>query len=259
METKIGSTDRSPPRAPARAMHVIEALARRKGEISLANLSTQLELPKTSLMHLLRALEAAGYVRRVASGYKLASASFQLAVAIGELSGFEEIAADVLEALRDSTGETALLGTFAKDKGYAVYAQRRASSKPVRFAPEVGERRPLYASGVGKVLLAFSAPDQVDSYLQNLKLVPHAARTVRTKRDLRTQLEHIRSEGIAISIDEMADGGSALAAPVFGSDGGVRAALVLAVPTGRFLVNRSRLQAELTKGAAELSGLPNAP
>ena len=240
-------------------MQVIEALAQTRAAVSLAALSTQLELPKTSLMHLLRALEAAAYVRRAEGGYKLAGASFRLASAIGGSAAFEDVAADVLQGLRDATQETALLGTFTEDRRFAVYTERRASPQPVRFAPEVGEQRPLYSTGVGKLLLAFSEPEFLTGYLRGVKLVPHAARTVRTKAALREMLQHIRDDGLSVSVDEMADGGSALAAPVFDGNGKIRAALVLAAPTGRFLVQRKRLEALLRKGAEELSGVAHAP
>ncbi|NML44348.1 IclR family transcriptional regulator [Ramlibacter sp. G-1-2-2] len=252
METE--STGREPPRAPTRAMQAIEALAQARAPVSLATLSTQLELPKTSLMHLLRALEAAGYVRRFGNGYKLGSASFRLAAAIGSANSFEDLAADVLQALRDSTQETALLGTFTEDRQCALYTDRRPSPQAVRFAPEVGEQRPLYSTGVGKLLLAYSEPAFLNQYLRGVKLQAHAARTLRTKAALRENLERIRAEGVSVSIDEMADGGSALAAPVFGADGKLRAALVLAVPTARFLVHRAHLEAQLRAGARDLSG-----
>lgn len=112
----------------------------------------------------------------------------------------------MLQGLRDSTQETALLGSFTEDRRFAVYTERRACPQPVRFAPEVGKQRPLYATGVGKLLLAFSEPDFLAGYLRDVKLVPHAARTVRTKTALREMLQRIRDEGISVSVDEMADG-----------------------------------------------------
>jgi DNA-binding IclR family transcriptional regulator len=253
-----GVDGREPPRAPVRAMQVIETLAQTRAAMSLAGLSAQLALPKTSLMHLLRALEAAGYVRRSEGGYKLAQRSFRLAAAIGTSTVFEEVAADVLQSLRDATQETTLLGAFSADGGFAVYTDRRASPQAVRFAPEVGEQRPLYSSGVGKLLLAFSDPEVVAAYLKSVKLVPHARRTLRTKAALMEALARIRAEGIAVSIDEMADGGSAIAAPVLGAQGEIRAALVIAAPTARFLTHREKLEALLRKGAQELSGSQHA-
>lgn len=239
-------------------MQVLETLAQARGPVTLAALSQALELPKTSLMHLLRALEAAGYVRRIEGGYKLGSGSFRLAAGIERTNSFEEVVGDVLQALRDDTGETALLGAVASDGRSAVYTDRRASAQPVRFAPEVGQHRPLYATGVGKLLLAYSDPGFMRGYLAATKLVPQASRTVKTRAALQQQLAQIRAEGLAVSVDEMADGGSSMAAPVFRADGGLRAALVLAVPTARFLVNKARLEKCIRAAAKELSGIAQA-
>lgn len=246
---------REPPRAPVRSMQVLEGLAGTREAVSLAALSARFDLPKTSLMHLLRALEAAGYVRRASGGYKLAASSLRLAAAIQGTMSFEDVTGDVLQALRDSTQETALLGAIAADGMSAVYTDRRASSLPVRFAPEIGERRPLYATGVGTLLLAYSPPEFVRDYLTRVRIVPQTSRTVRTKTALKEKLARIRADGAAMSIDEMVVGGSSIAAPVFKASGELRAALVLAVPTARFLVNRHRLEAQVRAAAEELSGM----
>jgi DNA-binding IclR family transcriptional regulator len=236
-------------------MQVLEALAATRAPVSLATLSAQLVLPKTSLMHLLRALEAASYIRRADKGFKLASASFRLASAVGRSLAFEDVVADTLQRLRDTTQETALLGTFTADRRCAVYTERRTSNQPVRFDPDVGQERPLYSSGVGTLLLAFSDAGYREEYLKTVKLVRQARRTVRTKAALRAKLDQVRKDGVSISIDEMADGGSAVAAPVFDTEGRIRAALVLAVPTGRFIVHRKRLETLVRQGANELSSI----
>ncbi|MGT2434032.1 helix-turn-helix domain-containing protein (plasmid) [Cupriavidus basilensis] len=71
MESAPQPTKRTPPRAPVRAMRVLEALSHEKDGMSLAAISVELEVPKTSALHLLRALEVAGYVRRTPAGFVL--------------------------------------------------------------------------------------------------------------------------------------------------------------------------------------------
>jgi DNA-binding IclR family transcriptional regulator len=236
-------------------MQVLEVLAGAREGLTLAELSFSLVLPKTSLLHLLRSLEASGHVRKMTEGYKLAAASFRLAASIAANRTVQDIASDILQDLRDRTEETVLVGAFTYDKRCAVYIDRRASPQAVRFAPEVGEQRPLYSTGVGKLLLAFSPANFRDAYLKELKLVAHGPRTLTNKSALRENLERIRRDGIAVSVDEMVEGGSAMAAPVVSPDGSIRAALVLAIPTTRFLVKRVALEQLLRKCAAELSSV----
>lgn len=249
------SAVRTPPRAPVRAMQVLEALAVARGPLSLAALSVSLELPKTSAMHLLRALEAAGYIRRTAAGFEIGPASVRLAAKIGPGKDLDGSVREVLQDLLEATQETILLGTFTDDRRCAVYTQRLASPLPVRFTPEVGGQRPLYASGIGKLLLAFSPPTFVDEYLARTKLERVTPKTVSTRAALHRQLQHVRRVGLALSVDEMADGGSALAAPVFDRQGDVVFAVVIAAPTGRMLERRTTFEVVLRQAADRLSGL----
>ncbi|MGE0423985.1 MAG: helix-turn-helix domain-containing protein [Reyranellaceae bacterium] len=68
-----------PPRAPTRAMRVIEALALQPDGLALADLGRLLALPKTSLFSMLRALEGEAYVETVGSVYRLGPAALRLA------------------------------------------------------------------------------------------------------------------------------------------------------------------------------------
>ncbi len=206
-------------------------------------------------MSLLRALEDAAYVQRTVSGYELGTASYRLAKTIGTENSFVDIARPVLQAMLEQTGETVLLGVIDEDKISAAYTVRYASTKTVRFAPEIGERRPLYATGIGKLLLAYAPEDFVENYLRRVKLKPITSKTVRTKLQLREQLAKTRAAGMAVSVDEMAEGGAALATPVMNRSGLVVAALVIAVPTIRLAANRAVLESAVRAGANKLSGL----
>ncbi|HSV79978.1 MAG TPA: IclR family transcriptional regulator [Ramlibacter sp.] len=236
-------------------MHVLEALADAREALSLASLSALLELPKTSAMHLLRALEAGGYIRRTAAGFEVGPASVRLAAKIGPGKDLEGSVREVLQDLQEATQETILLGTFTEDRRSAIYTMRLPSPLAVRFAPEVGGQRPLYASGIGKLLLAYAQPGFVEDYLRQTRLERITPKTVSTRAALSKQLKQARSSGLALSVDEMADGGSALAAPVFDRKGDVVFAVVIAAPTGRLLQRRAQFEDVLKQAARRLSAL----
>jgi len=246
---------RTPPRAPARALQVLSALAQAEGALSLASLSVTLALPKTSAMHLLRALEASGYVRRTPTGFELGSSSYHLAAQIGTSVDFDKAAQGILQDVLDATRETVLLGTYADDNLSTVYTMRLPSPQAVRFAPEVGGQRPIYASGIGKLLLAYASTAFVEDYLSKVKMVPYTGKTVVTRTKLMQRLRQIRKDGFATSVDELADGGSSVVAPIFDNHGKVDLALVIAAPTHRFLSHQAELAHAATQGAARLSAL----
>lgn len=241
--------------APVRAMRVLEALSISKEGMSLAALSSELDVPKTSALQLLRALEIAGYVRRTPGGFVLGAASYGLAARIGGADDVERAILSVMQDVVDVTQETILIGAFTDGGREAVYTKRIPSPLAVRFAPEVGDQRPLYASGIGKLLLAYAPADFLDAYLGSTKLEAVTTKTVTTKKLLKERLKQIRAANFVASIDELAEGGSAIVAPIFDAEGRVERALVLAAPTARFLVNQSRYESAVREGAERISVL----
>jgi IclR family KDG regulon transcriptional repressor len=246
---------RQPPRAPVRSMQVMEALARAREGLSLAALSIALELPKTSLLHLLRALEAARYVRRVPAGFQLGERSYLLAALIDATDGFSNASQQVLLELLQQTRETVLLGKFTPGRMMAAYFERLPSPQPMRFTPELNEDRPLYCTAMGKVLLAFSPEKTVNAYLRSVTLQRFTPHTVRSKQALRDELASARQQGMALSVDEMVEGGGSLAAPVLDGEGRIRMALVIAAPSARLLPHSAAWAVLLKKGVERLSGM----
>lgn len=253
--TKSDAAQRPLARAPARALQVVELLADARTAVSLSTLSTRLGMPKTSAMHLLRALAGGAYVQRTQAGYELGVASYRLATRLGATNYFEQAMRPVLQAMFEATGESIVLGVVSDDRRSAVYTTSLPSRQAFRFAPQVGEHRPLYATGVGKLLLAFAPAAFLDEYLRHIRIERFTPKTVATKTALREQLKRIRDTGMAVSVDEMVLGGSSLAAPVFEADGSASTALLIAMPTVRFGANRRRFEAVLMDGAAKLSQL----
>ena len=98
------------------------------------------------------------------------------------------------------------------------------------------------------MFLAFGAapiPDRLDA------LTPQ---TITDRAMLETELAEIRVRGYAHAVDELELGLSALAAPVYGADGAVVAALSISAPTNRMTaVAVERLAPVLLEQARELS------
>ncbi|HSW17930.1 MAG TPA: IclR family transcriptional regulator [Ramlibacter sp.] len=244
---------REPPRAPARVMQLVELIAGDPGAPTLAQLAARMEVPKTSLMHMLRALEQAGYVARTSGGYCLGSATYRVAAAVGARNDFTGAARQALQDLAAATRETVLVGCLAEDGQAVVYLDRIASPQTVRFTPELNEPRRLHCTAVGKVMLAWASPQVVTDRLRGLQLERFTERTITTRPALRAELAAVRRAGFARSLDEMVEGGGALAVPVRAADGSVPYALVIAAPTHRILPNEAAWVALLERGASTLS------
>lgn len=100
------------------------------------------------------------------------------------------------------------------------------------LASSIGGRLPAHATGVGKAMLAYSPravlAERVDAGLP--AMTPY---TIDTREDLERNLRKIRSEGTSYDHEESHLGISCVAAPVFGADKRIRAALSVTGQTDR--------------------------
>jgi len=244
------------PRALGRALEVLEALARRRDGATLSGLARRLGSPKSSLLYLLRPMTRLGYLARRPDGhYGLGPAAFTLAMAVLSDRELPELARPFLVDLADKSGETALIATMAADTPVAVYIDKVESRNAVRYTVPIGERRPLYCSAIGKLLLAYLPPARRQGYLKSTRLKAFAPQTLVTRAALQRALDEIRSTGLSVSVDEVAQGAAGIAAPVFDRHGQVVAGLVVGAPSQRVLADQPRLAALVVQSARELSSV----
>ncbi len=237
-----------------RVLGVLEHLAAQEGGQSLSGLSRALGVPKTSLFDLLNGLVRRGYVAYdTRHGYTLGPESFTLAATVLANREMHEIARPFIERLVEATGETVLLGCLANDGFTTVYLDKVESRNPIRYTVPLGARRELHCSAIGKVLLAFQPEAFIERYLRSGRVVAFTDATITDPSTLRAQLAEVRKTGIAWTEDERVLGASALAAPVFGSDGRIAAGLVVAGPTMRVKKARRRLSELVAEAAARIS------
>jgi len=243
------------PRSAARIPHILRLLADLPAGATLADLSAWSATPKSSLLALLRALTASGYLCRRGGRYAIGPEAVKLASSIVAQRKFPDIAVGIVDALAHATGESALLAELAADAPAAVYIYKAESRNALRFIAALGAREPLYPSAVGRVLLAFQPRDWQEDYLSTTKLAPLTSKTIKSKRELKRMLERVRRERRATSLEETIDGVVGIAAPIFDRTGALLAGLVLGMPLARALARLPALEAQVSEAAAEISRL----
>jgi DNA-binding IclR family transcriptional regulator len=251
---------RGGPQSVGRIFIILESLAGAGSGATLSELAADTGAPKTSLVNLLAGLTAEGCLRREDSGRYVLGPRF-ISLAIRATAGREliEMAHPVLVDLVADCGETALLGTSAPDAELAIYLDRVESSNPIRYAVTVGERRELYCTAVGKVLLAHFDETRLNRYLDAVALTRFTPHTPTSKRALRRDLARIRRDGIARTSDQRVMGASGLAAPVYGQGNAVVAVLAIAGPSERMKANSRHNERCLLSAAADLTRLVGGP
>lgn len=250
------SSGRSGPQSVGRIFSILEVLSATTVGASLSELATSTDAPKTSLVGLLAGLVEEKCLTRDEGGRYFLGPRF-LSLAMKTMAGRElvKIARPVLQKLVEDTQETAVIGALATDADLAIYLDKVESNNSIRYAVTVGERRELHCTAMGKVLLAYFEPDRLIQYLEKTELEKFTDKTVTQNSELKKELERIRSEGVARTSNERVIGASGVSAPVFGPNGAVVAALVVAGPTERFIGNIKAHEAHIRKAAAECTRL----
>lgn len=159
----------------------------------------------------------------------------------------------IMRALAEESGEAIFISELVPGEPVAVYIARAESNNPIRFMASIGERRPLYSSSGGRVLLAYQPQKWQDDYLKSTKLVAHTPRTVTDKAELRRILKSIRETGLSRTHEDVHEGVSAFAAPIFDRSEKVIAALALASPTSRAVDKAETFGALVKKAAGVIS------
>jgi DNA-binding IclR family transcriptional regulator len=125
---------------------------------SLAEISKQLGWPKSSAFKLLATLSSRGFLYEP-HGRGMYYPSPRWAVLVEAITRSEPVPQPLQELLRmlsRRTGETAVLASISGVNAFFIEAIE--SENPVRYAAQVGKTVPLYATAVGKALLAQLPP-----------------------------------------------------------------------------------------------------
>ncbi len=231
-----------PVRAPARVLQVIYKIALSSNGLTLSRLATLTGLPKTSLLSLLRSLEASNYVVNVSGYYRLGPETITIANVISSNEKFLPTARPILESLFNEIEETVQLSVLATDEPTAESIEVLETQKPIRLSLPVGLRRPLYCCSIGKLLLAFQEDAWIDAYFAKTKLVAYTPQTVTDETMLRKELSEIRASGLSVSHQGMFEDSSGISAVVLNESGCLLGGVSVVAPTFRIMRDEERFK-----------------
>lgn len=215
------------------SLQVLEVFLDCDEALALADVTRASGLSKNKTFRILYTLEKHQYVERNAEGaYRLGLRFLHFGQRVQDRLDLDVAARPVLDWLAEQTRESIFLGVREGDEALCVDA--RQSPHPVRLFAKVGQRAPLYAGGVPKVLLAFMDAADRSNLLTRLELKPLTASTVTNRERVEQMLAEIRACGVAITHDDMDEGVHSIAAPIRNHRGQVVAGVSIAGPSERF-------------------------
>ncbi|HUC61715.1 MAG TPA: IclR family transcriptional regulator [Alphaproteobacteria bacterium] len=232
----------------AKAIRLIETLAREPPPHGVSELARALGLNKTTVHRLLNGLARLGYVKQGdrAGTYELTMKLWEIGTHILAQRDVSRIATGILRELAGQTGETVHLAI--PDGQDVVYIDKADGAHPLRIFTPIGGRVPLYCGSTGKCVLAFQAPAFIDSVGRNLKAF--TPRTITAPARLLRELETVRQQGYAINVGEWRIGISGVAAPIRDRVGTVVASVGASGPSNRLPVSALRAMSPLVIASA---------
>jgi IclR family transcriptional regulator, acetate operon repressor len=163
------------------------------------------------------------------------------------------LALPFLEELVRASQETANLAVL--EDGSTLYIEQAfPPTRTLRMFTDPGNRVPPHTTGTGKVLLAYQPPRLLEFILGRAGLSRQTVNTITDMSQLRAELQQIRRDGYASDFEEQEEGVRCLAAPVFGPDGNIFAAMSVSGPASRFDQDRmGAIVPSLKRISADLS------
>ena len=228
-----------------RAAMLVARVVRADEPVGFSALADETGLPRSTTSRLLTALERNLLLARDSDGTFTAGPLFS-EYAAGHDPGRElgRLAEPVLQEIAELTGETVHLGV---PNGTQVVQVAQVDSRYVLGARDWSQIDvPSHCSAQGKVLLAHGALRMPTEPLETPTDRSHSSLTA-----LQAELERICRAGYAVTVDELEEGLSAVAAPV--RAGRLLAALGVSGPTARIGPDADRIGRTLVEQADSLS------
>ncbi len=240
-------------RSLARGLLILSCFTVEHPEWGVSDLSRQVKLDKATVFRLTKTLEAAGFLvaDRGNGKYRVGPALLRIAY-VGILqSELLRVARPFLERLAQETGESVDLAVWT-DEGVLFVDQVR-TSRPFKPVSRVGRVFTDLSNAHSKVFLAFMPEDKRSAMLQR----PLAALTpfsITDPQRLAAEIRAVAAQGVAYDLQEHTVGVCAVAAPIWGPPGRIRASLAVVAPADRFGPSEAAsFAAAVRKSAAAIS------
>jgi DNA-binding IclR family transcriptional regulator len=214
-----------------RALAIIQLFTGNEPELTLAEISGRVDLPRSTCHRLVAALVQSGFltVGGARGRYRLGLVAAQVGHAAMEQLRPDDLVRAELKALGADSGET--VGLVILEGHEVVVIERVDSPMPLRFDYGVWTRLPAHTSATGKVLLAFD--ERWPDIVEEIVLAPRTPNTTTSLDAFRAELKQIRANAYAIDNEQTYLGLVCLAVPVRDPEGAVVASLALSGPSAR--------------------------
>ena len=217
--------------AASQALAVLRLLARHTEPVPASAIARDLDLPRSTVYHLLTVLADQGFVVHLADErrYGLGVAAFELGSAYSRQAPLQRLARQLLVHLVDVTRHNAHLAVLhGRDVLYVI--EERAPGRPP-LVTDVGVRLPSQLTASGLAMLGSLPPQQVRALFPSREaFVQRHGVGPRTLPALRAALSRVRRDGFALEDGTVTPDFASVAAPVLDHTGHPVAGIAVTYP-----------------------------
>lgn len=217
-----------PPSMVERLTLILELFDRPQTHLTLEGVAQRTHLPRSTAHRILDQLVRLRWLERPKAGYRLGPRALKLGGREVGHSTLRVAAAPVLHELAIRTGLVVHLGVL---DGTGVYYLDKVGGRQALEVPSrVGGRAPAHATALGKAMLAWLPPEQVDAEYQ-AGLHRRTPGTIGDLETLHQELHRVRREhGLAFERGECFPGIACIGIALRGPDGPVGAVSLVGGP-----------------------------
>ena len=186
----------------AKGMALLEEISRNPQGLTLTELTSILNAPKTSLYRILCSLAELGYLRRDdrTARFSMTHKIFDMAISSIGSPSLLEYAYDSMRRLRDTLLETVVIGTLTENQ--VVILDQIIGLHHFCFTVKPGMNVELHASAPGKAIAAYMEVDELRLLLDKIRYTRHNENTISCEADFLAALDEVRRTGYALDRGE---------------------------------------------------------
>ncbi len=240
------SQDRMHVKQAANVLELLEYFSQRKRPATLAEISDDLGWPRSSTFNLVGTLADKGflYEPRIRGGYYPTPRWLTLAQAVADAEPLPEAVLLLASEIAEESGETTVVAAPAG--AHAIFIHVEVSKHAIRYFTQVGDRIPLYASSVGRAILAQYDAEERQALYRRMQFERFSDTTLTSIDALEAELRRAAERGYHQSNAEFQPdlAGVSLPLPV----GPRRLSIVVAGPVSRCLGRRPQIADIIRRG-----------
>ncbi|MCP4296511.1 MAG: IclR family transcriptional regulator [Proteobacteria bacterium] len=237
-----------------RAITILNLFSYTRPRWGISEIATAMGLAKGTVHNIVSTLVDQGMLMQEfeTRKYSLGARLFSLGTI---MAGTLEINQKSLGPAKQLSATTGLICRLAIwDHDAALVTFEIAPNDAKSLLQQSGSRINAYCSAIGRSLLVYLKPDELEAYFDRIKLVPYTNRTIVNREDLLVELEESRNRGYTINNQEIEQNHMGIASTIFKSGGHLCAAISLTGTPERIMGSEfEELVSTLKLTAAEIS------